>query len=74
MTQPKTRVEQDAIGSLAVPAQALFGVQTQRAVNLYPLCGEKPLSAYPELIWKSQTNLKAWVWIVIFKIKYIPSK
>lgn len=50
MQQPKTRIEQDAIGSLAVPAQALFGVQTQRAVDLYPLCGEKPLSAYPELI------------------------
>jgi aspartate ammonia-lyase len=50
MPQPNTRIEQDAIGSLAVPAQALFGGQTQRAVNLYPLCGEKPLSAYPELI------------------------
>lgn len=46
----ETRIEQDSIGPLAVPAQALFGVQTQRAINLYPLCGEKPLSAYPELI------------------------
>lgn len=50
MQQPKTRIEYDDIGALAIPAQALFGVQTQRAVNLYPLRGEKPLSAYPQLV------------------------
>lgn len=45
-----TRIEQDAIGPLGVPEKALYGIQTQRAVELYPLSGEKPLSAYPELI------------------------
>lgn len=44
------RIEQDLLGDLAVPAQALFGIQTQRAIELYPLNGEKPLSAYPELL------------------------
>ena len=44
------RTEQDLIGSIKVPAGVLYGAQTQRAVNLYPLNGEKPLSAYPELI------------------------
>ncbi|MCH2547101.1 MAG: aspartate ammonia-lyase [Alphaproteobacteria bacterium] len=44
------RTETDLIGSISVPADALYGAQTQRAVELYPLNGEKPLSAYPELI------------------------
>lgn len=45
-----SRIESDLIGSLQVPADALYGVQTQRAIELYPLNGEKPLSAYPQLI------------------------
>lgn len=48
--QRQYRIEEDLIGELNVPVQALFGVQTQRAINLYPLNGEKPLSAYPELL------------------------
>jgi len=44
------RLESDLIGALEVPAQALYGVQTQRALTLYPLNGEKPLSDYPQLI------------------------
>jgi len=44
------RTETDLIGSVSVPANALFGGQTQRALNLYPLNGEKPLSDYPQLI------------------------
>lgn len=44
------RIEQDLIGELPVPINALYGVQTQRAIMLYPLNGEKPLSAYPQLI------------------------
>ncbi|MGB0941574.1 MAG: lyase family protein [Marinomonas sp.] len=46
----ETRVETDLIGALEVPVDALYGVQTQRAIALYPLNGEKPLSAYPVLI------------------------
>ncbi|MGH1539438.1 MAG: lyase family protein [Arenicella sp.] len=44
------RTEYDLIGELQVPADALYGVQTQRAIELYPLNGEKPLSAYPQLV------------------------
>lgn len=50
MTSEQYRIEQDLIGELPVPVQALYGIQTQRAVELYPLNGEKPLSAYPELL------------------------
>ena len=44
------RVETDLIGSLKVPANALYGIQTQRAIELYPVNGEKRLSDYPQLI------------------------
>ena len=44
------RTESDLIGSLQVPVDALYGVQTQRAIELYPLNGEKPLAEYPQLI------------------------
>jgi aspartate ammonia-lyase len=66
MKQHKYRIEEDLIGELEVPAHALYGVQTQRAIALYPLNGEKPLSAYPELLrgllqvkkLAAQTNIK----------------
>jgi len=44
------RIETDLIGSLKVPANALYGIQTQRAIELYPVNGEKRLSDYPQLI------------------------
>jgi len=50
MSEYKYRIEEDSIGCLEVPAYALYGVQTQRAILLYPLNGEKPLSAYPDLL------------------------
>lgn len=50
MYETEYRLEHDLIGSLKVPADVLYGVQTQRAVELYPLNGEKPLAAYPELV------------------------
>lgn len=30
------RVESDLLGELKVPAEALYGVQTQRGINNYP--------------------------------------
>jgi aspartate ammonia-lyase len=44
------RTEHDLIGAIKVPLDVMYGAQTQRAVELYPLNGEKPLSSYPELI------------------------
>ncbi|HJT24691.1 MAG TPA: lyase family protein, partial [bacterium] len=36
------RVEHDSIGELKVPADALWGVQAQRAVENFPISGIKP--------------------------------
>ena len=39
-----TRIEKDPLGELAVPADALYGVQTLRAVQNFPISGLKPLA------------------------------
>ncbi|MGI9042946.1 MAG: aspartate ammonia-lyase [Gemmatimonadaceae bacterium] len=43
-----TRMEKDPLGELAVPASALYGVQTLRAVRNFPISGLKPLPAFVE--------------------------
>jgi aspartate ammonia-lyase len=43
----KTRVEQDSLGRLEVPAKAYYGIQTQRAVENFPISGFR---AHPKLI------------------------
>src|SRR5687768_15701492 len=43
-----TRMEKDPLGELAVPAEALYGVQTLRAVRNFPISGLKPLPAFVE--------------------------
>jgi aspartate ammonia-lyase len=43
----KYRIERDPLGELRVPASAYYGVQTQRAVENFPISG---LTAHPELI------------------------
>src|SRR5256714_4607705 len=43
---PRTGTEKDPLGSLEVPADALFGVQTLRAVQTFPISGLKPLPAF----------------------------
>ena len=42
-----TRIEHDSLGEKAVPAAALYGVQTQRAVENYPISG---MHAHPAMI------------------------
>ncbi len=37
---PETRLEHDSMGDLAVPASALYGASTQRAVQNFPISGE----------------------------------
>lgn len=34
------RIEKDSMGALEVPAQALYGAQTQRAINNFPISGQ----------------------------------
>lgn len=46
-TASKTRIEKDSMGELSIPADAYYGVQTQRAVINFPISGWKP---HPELI------------------------
>lgn len=46
----KTRLENDLLGSVEVPQEALYGAQSQRALEIYPLAGEKRFSDYPELL------------------------
>ncbi len=45
-----TRLEADLLGQLALPAEALYGVRTQRALDLFPLAGQRALGGYPTLI------------------------
>jgi aspartate ammonia-lyase len=42
----KTRTEKDPLGALEVPADALYGVQTLRAVQNFPISGVRPLPAF----------------------------
>jgi fumarate hydratase class II len=44
----KTRTEKDPLGKLEVPADALYGVQTLRAVQNFPISGTRPLPAFIE--------------------------
>ncbi len=37
--KPQTRTEKDSMGSLEVPIDALYGAQTQRAINNFPISG-----------------------------------
>ena len=40
------RVETDFLGEIAVPADAYWGVQTQRAVENFPISGQRPHPAF----------------------------
>jgi len=37
----RTRVEKDSLGELPVPADALYGAQTARAVDNFPISGQR---------------------------------
>ncbi len=40
-TDPKTRMERDSMGEVAVPADAMYGASTQRAVLNFPISGQR---------------------------------
>jgi fumarate hydratase class II len=42
------RIEKDSLGEVQVPADALYGAQTQRAVINFPVSGLRP---YPAFVW-----------------------
>ena len=43
---PATRLERDPLGTLEVPADALYGIQTLRAVQNFPISGSAPLEPF----------------------------
>ncbi len=45
----KTRIEHDLLGDLEVPADAWYGIQTQRALDNFTITGV-PISHFPPLI------------------------
>jgi aspartate ammonia-lyase len=49
-----TRTERDSLGSLEVPANAYYGVQTARAVANFPISGER---LHPEMV-RAVTRIK----------------
>ena len=47
-----TRIERDPLGEKAVPAEALYGIQTLRASENFPISGLRPLPAFVDaVIW-----------------------
>jgi fumarate hydratase class II len=51
----KMRIEKDSMGELNVPEKALYGAQTQRAINNFPVSGE----ALPEAFIRSLILIKS---------------
>ena len=47
-----TRIERDPLGEKAVPASALYGIQTLRAAENFPISGLRPLPAFVDsVVW-----------------------
>ena len=44
------RLEQDSLGEVAIPADALYGAQTARAIANFPLDGQRRLGDHPALV------------------------
>jgi aspartate ammonia-lyase len=44
-SRPVTRIEKDPLGSLEVPSDAYYGVQTERAIRNFPISGRRPDTA-----------------------------
>ena len=51
-----TRIERDSLGDVHVPADALYGAQTQRATQNFQISGLKPRQAF---IWSMATIKRA---------------
>jgi fumarate hydratase, class II len=45
-----TRIERDPLGEKAVPATALYGIQTLRAAENFPISGLRPLPAFVDAV------------------------
>jgi fumarate hydratase class II len=47
---PDTRIERDPLGEKPVPADALYGIQTLRAAENFPISGLRPLPAFVDAV------------------------
>ncbi|MGH7527664.1 MAG: lyase family protein, partial [Gemmatimonadales bacterium] len=45
-----TRIERDPLGEKPVPASALYGIQTLRAAENFPISGLRPLPAFVDAV------------------------
>nr|MBP6671365.1 aspartate ammonia-lyase [Gemmatimonadales bacterium] len=45
-----TRIEKDPLGEKPVPAEALYGIQTVRAAENFPISGLRPLPAFVDAV------------------------
>lgn len=50
MSSVPFRVEHDFLGAVQVPLEALYGAQTQRALDNFPVSGERTIGDYPALV------------------------
>src|SRR5437867_7324377 len=49
-TMTTTRIERDPLGEKPVPADALYGIQTLRAAENFPISGLRPLPAFVDAV------------------------
>lgn len=48
----ETRIERDPLGEMPVPAWALYGIQTERARQNFPISGLRPMPAFVDaMVW-----------------------
>ena len=46
----QTRTESDLLGSMKIPVDVLYGIQTHRAVENFPPAGQRLLGDYPVMV------------------------
>jgi aspartate ammonia-lyase len=56
MKNQKTRIEKDSLGTKPVPAAAYYGIETVRAIENFPVSGER---FHPDFIWALAVIKKA---------------
>lgn len=44
------RIERDPLGTMEVPAAALWGIQTERARRNFPISGLRPLPGWKSVV------------------------
>jgi fumarate hydratase class II len=55
MTMSDTRIEKDSMGELQVPVNALYAAQTQRAVDNFPISGQRMPEAFIRALIKAKS-------------------